>query len=258
MLNIRKALLTLLAAGTVLVQQGTVSAGTISMNFTGRTSGFNTPVLLHVEFGDSATGVAGVNENDVWNDLIVYADNGTRGTIGPWRVAGSAGEEAIVTLSSRGTWGQTIEGTRIVPHEDPSGDMMDGHIEGVLGDFAFTVTVWGLSDDFPAFDVYAYVGDGNGGRSGEVTLNGSSTVPYISKIFDGTFVEATEGSSADYVVFRGVTGDSFTLTGGGINYDNRTGIHGLEIVGIPEPSTFVLAVLAALGLGLYGWRRYGR
>ncbi|NQU21797.1 MAG: PEP-CTERM sorting domain-containing protein [Candidatus Nealsonbacteria bacterium] len=226
----------------------------ISINFTGRSSG-GTPAYLHVEAGESALGVAGVNGNDVWNDLLLYGDSGMRGTFGPWLVHGSMDESALVTVSSRGTWSLSVEGKRTVPTEDASGDLMDGWIAGDLNDHPYTVTVSGLGDDFPAYDVYVYFGDTYGGRTAEVTLNGSLTVPYTSTIFDGTFVAATGDNAANYVAFRGVTGDSFVVTGGGPGATNRTGPHGLEIVGVPEPSALVLLGMGAVSLLAYARRR---
>ncbi|MEE8451009.1 MAG: PEP-CTERM sorting domain-containing protein [Thermoguttaceae bacterium] len=243
----------LLIAVMVLAHSGASRAETISVNFTGRNNG--TPEHLHVEFGASSSGVAGVNGNDDWNDILAYGDSGMRATFGPVGVVGSEGGEAVITFSSRGTYSQSWAGRRIVPLEDPSGDMMDGHIEGRLDSFPWTVTVTELADDFPVYEIYAYLGDDEGGRSGSITLNGSSTVAYTSKIFDGTFVEATGGGASDYVVFRGVTGDSFVISGGGVDGANRTGLHGLEIVGVPEPSSLVLLAMGLLGFGWFAWRR---
>ena len=221
----------------------------ISINFTGRTSSFDTPVFLHVEFGESSTGVAGVNGNDVWNDLVVYGDQGITGTLGPWHLAGSDDGSAVATVSSQGTWSLSAQGTRLVPLEDPSGDMMDGLLAGRTDGHPFTVTVSELSDDFPAFDVYVYLSGGLPSNWGSVTLNDTSTVDYKVRLFDGTFVEATGDNAADYIVFPDVTGDSFTITGGG-NVAG-TGLAGIEIVGIPEPSTIILLLTGALGFLLY-------
>ncbi|MEE8451542.1 MAG: PEP-CTERM sorting domain-containing protein [Thermoguttaceae bacterium] len=251
--------LIVLITGAVWVLGGlvplTALAETFSLNLTGRMSNFDTPIFLHVEFGESAAGVAGVNGNDVWNDLIVYGDQGTRGTLGPWHLTGSGGGLAAATVSSQGTWSLTTSGTRIVPLEDPSGDMMDGMVTGRTDQHSFTVTVSELLDDFPTYDVYAYLTGGTppGSKWGSITLNGSSTVDYIVRIFDGTFIEATGNNAADYVVFRDVTGDSFTISGGGNG--SGTGLAGLEVVGVPEPSTLLLLGIGALGLLAYALRR---
>jgi hypothetical protein len=64
-------------------------------------------------------------------------------------------------------------------------------------------------------------------------------VPYSTAVFDGTF---TLGE--DYLVFTGITGDSFTLVGGGLDQANRSGVYGLEVVGrIPEPTSVLLIVV---------------
>ncbi len=234
---------------SVLLSTGQTSAdpyGVIGINFTGRASGSGTPAYLHVEYGESSLGVAGVNGNDIWNDLVVYGDSGMRETYGPWHVHGSMDELANVLVSSRGTFSMTMGGNRVVPLEDPSGDLMDGEIHGDLDSHLYRVTVTDLADDFPAYDIYAYVG-GSPGRYSELTLNGSTTVPFFSnRLFDGTFVEATPGNAGDYVVFRDVTGDSFTLAGGGT--PGSTTLKGLEIVGVPHPDTQTVDLLSLVDL----------
>ncbi|HYW79535.1 MAG TPA: PEP-CTERM sorting domain-containing protein, partial [Thermoguttaceae bacterium] len=56
--------------------------------------------------------------------------------------------------------------------------------------------------------------------------------------------------AADYVLFPGLAGDSFTLVVDGPG----SGLHGLEIVGVPEPPSLVLLAISTTGLVVY-WRR---
>lgn len=249
MLTTRNGLLSL-AALAVLLPSGAARAEMIGVNFTGRLSNFDVPPLLQVESGASSADAAGVNGNTAWNDLITYHGQGVTGPIGPWPVTGAEGGSALVTLWSQGTWSKTAKQTRLVPAEDPSGDMMDGWM--CAGIRPVTVNVSGLTSGHAAHDVYVYVGSSYADRPASITLDGSSPVAYTTRVFDGTFVRATgDGAAADYVVFPDVAGDSFTITISG----NGTGLHGLEIVGTPEPSTYAMLVaLAASGLGVYGWR----
>jgi hypothetical protein len=132
------------------------------------------------------------------------------------------------------------------------------------------VTVNNIS--YGKYDLYLYVGNDNprdesvtlGGttyyvRSGGVQgtpgfVDGNSATPY-------TYIQATStnpGSptnNADYVVFKGLTGNSLTFS-----VDSGTGfpfLNGFQIV-TPEPSSFVLGGLALAGLVAYGWRNRRR
>ena len=40
-----------------------------------------------------------------------------------------------------------------------------------------------------------------------------------------------------------------------VTFDEANGILGLDVIGIPEPSSFVLAALGLIGLAVWGWRR---
>ncbi len=42
-----------------------------------------------------------------------------------------------------------------------------------------------------------------------------------------------------------------------VTFDEPNGILGLDVIGVPEPSSFVLAALGLVGLGAWGWRRRG-
>lgn len=58
---------------------------------------------------------------------------------------------------------------------------------------------------------------------------------------------------ANYAVFDGLSGSSFTITG--LGSQGRAVLTGLQIVAVPEPSTLVLALLGGMALVILRWRR---
>jgi hypothetical protein len=206
----------------------TFGPGTISLNMEGRNPGYQ---LQSIQ-------AAGVVPTTNWNNI----DNAgaVDGTFGPIALDDANGEQiALLTWSGSGTWGRPSIG-------GPDGDMMAGHIEATDARSA-TVTVEGLADNYSKYDVYVYVGDDAGGRIGEISLNGGPLQTFTSKLFDGTYTAGT-----DYFLFEDVTGDSFTVSvePQGDLAANRTGIRGVQVVGVPEPASVVLAGLAVLGLAM--------
>ena len=221
------------------------AAGSIGVNFTGRVGGDGTPDELRVASGASAGQAAGAPGTTTdWNDMTANVNTGSD------TASNAAGQEVTVEWTATGTWSTTATGNRIVANEDPSGDMMDGHIEAT-GTGETTATVSGLADNFSSYDVYVYMGDDAGNRNGEVRFNGGGPINFTSKVFDGTFTEGT-----DYMLFQDITGDSFTVSVEPQNDDgaNRTGIRGIEIHGVPEPSAMMLALIGLL-LSVGGIRR---
>ncbi len=218
-------------------------AGSIGINFTGRINGDATPDQLRVASGASAGLPAGApGTTTAWNDLTANVNTGSG------VVSADNGATATVEWGATGTWSTTATGNRIVADEDPSADMMDGHIEATGNGQTFA-TVSGLADNYDSYDVYVYVGDDAGNRNGEISFNGGPIQNFTSKIFDGTFTEGI-----DYFLFSNVTGDSFTVSVEPQNDNgaNRTGIRGIEIIGhvnvIPEPLSAALLGIASLTL----------
>ncbi len=122
------------------------------------------------------------------------------------------------------------------------------------------------------YDVYVYhESQGGDGGIGYFTMNPNPSAfePLWARDMDGSFgsglglvengydtlAEAEAGSGGNYVVFRGLTGDGFSLRAVGVTGNPRMPIQGIQIVPVPEPSTLVLAALGLFGLAMLGWRR---
>jgi hypothetical protein len=183
-----------------------------------------------------------------WNNL--YLANGTLGSL-----VNSAG--AITTASA--TWASN--GTYATGNPDNTGNyqMMNTEIdERASGPFVganpATVTVSGLSGP-GVYDVYVYYNAVTVPNTVHAAYTIGSTTYYTSNnTFDGTtFTRETNTTpggpytaGANFVEFLDVTGSSFTLIDSAESF--RGEINGIQIVGVPEPSSLV----ALCGLGLAG------
>jgi hypothetical protein len=109
-----------------------------------------------------------------------------------------------------------------------------------------TVTVSGLPAN-GSYDVVVYTKGGVNGRGGDYAIGGEVIAHLDTAAFDGNFVHGGEG---DYIVFKDVSGDRFTLTGTPTNV--RAPINGIEVVigggvEIPAPAGAISSVALSGG-----------
>lgn len=233
----------------LLVPTGQADAAGISFNFASGPDAAaggtdpGTPYMM------GALDVAGVVALDHWNNLT-----GKSGTFGSLLDNTGASTSASVLWNSNGTY-------HIGPLAVSPGNftMMKSHLDGRASGFGSpvdpTVTVSSLNAAIGSlYDVYVYFDaeTANGSVLSNYTIG--STTYYIqdTTTFNGTFVQGTgttagtRTAGANYVLFSGLTGDSFTLTADSESF--RAEISGVQVVGVPEPgsSLFILAGFTAL------------
>lgn len=156
-----------------------------------------------------------------------------------------------------------------------SGDeqLMHGYLDA--DNRGATLTISDLPPEITArgYDLYIYhESQGGDGRVGyyHIESNPSALTTIWANDMAGTFGEggvgfvedgygtqalAEAGDGGNYVVFRNMISDGFTLEAMGITGTPRMPIQGVQIVPIPEPSTLVLAGIGLLVLAISGWRR---
>jgi hypothetical protein len=198
------------------------------------------------------TGPAGVLGTATWNNLDLA--NGSAAGL----LKGDGGATGVaVEWVSNNTWSSTGRGEE--NNTAPPGNdrnLMTGYLDTAgLGGQGVELTVTGLSDaiTLPAYDVYVYMKGGVVGRGGDYVI-GTDTQSHVDTApFDGTYVLGSEG---DYLVFGGISGDSFTLTTiPNVGGTARAPVNAIEIVGVPEPSSIVLAIGGLLSLCLIRCKR---
>ena len=218
-----------------------VNAQSIAINFGadqpgGGTAGTPTPVTSSVD------GSAGLFGTSVWNNF--EGPNSDE----PFALLSDDGSDSgvVVEWASNGVWASTGRGEE--NNTAPVGNdrnLMTGYLDTAgAGGMGVDISVSGLS--YPSFDVYVYTTGGVIGRGGEYTIGDITQTNTTTNPFDGTYVEGAEGN---YLVFPGLTGDSFNLlTVPTIGSPERAPVNGIEIRGVPEPSTSLPFVFGLLGL----------
>ncbi len=256
-LDMRSRLLRVLAIAALVsyVFAGTAFAATISVNVNGTAS----PV------GSQTAGVVPVGN---WNDIAASMVSGVA-------LKDSTGDTVSgLTLSTSNVLGYDAGGNADfgVGHAGDTA-MMKGlaytQISPTHFDMIFTGTV-----PYDTFDVYVYY------HSGQVPdnvqtfsiLDSSGNSLGLSKDgyeYSGAAFQAvtstqyaecdgTSGSNGNYVKFSGLTSSevptNFIIRTSQIN-SHYAYINGVQIVGVPEPSTIILLVSGVFGLLAYAWRK---
>jgi len=172
------------------------------------------------------TGAAGVLGTVNWNNVDSAAGSASDLAAD---VAGSSAPSGVsVEWASPNTWSSTGRGEENNTGSGNDGNLMTGYIDTNAED-PISATVSGLPDG-ATYDVIVYIKGGVNGKGGDYTIGDQVLSHTDTAAFDGTFVY---GEFGDYLVFKGVTGSSFTLqsqpTHGGGSAP-RAPINGLEVV----------------------------
>jgi hypothetical protein len=215
----------------------------IGLNFTGGNNAGAPTALLP---GDVA-GAAYQQAN--WNNA-----NGASGTLSGLVNQAGVATSASATWHADGTWGS---GTGTA---NGNFKLYNGYVDAT-GTSPTTVTLSGLSSAGVTgpYDVYVYfTGDAVGqNRSGNYTIGGTTEFALDNTGFTGTYVQATpgDGNNGNYIVFAGLTGDSFTLTANPVNF--RSPVNAVQVFSesVPEPASLALACVGVLGFAGYVWKR---
>jgi hypothetical protein len=168
---------------------------------------------------------AGVVRAAHWN-----AATGATGSLGNLGTNNGGLTSAGITWDGPGVWALGIS-------DDPGNSrMMKGYLDPGRGQVA-TIKVHDLPSAFAiaGYDVYVYgFGDfSNDMRTYQYAIGGTAVkiVQGPNTVFTGTYTHAT-GGPGNYVIFRGLTGSSFTLTStpGAALRTPRSPVNGLQIV----------------------------
>jgi hypothetical protein len=205
--------------------------------------------------GSPVNGAAGVLNTVNWNNLS-FPTQATPQLLTVDLNSGSVASVATIIWSSNNTWSSTGLGEENNTATGENRDLMAGYLDtGGLGGVGVSINVTGLnaSGFSLGYDVYVYIQGGVNGRGGDYTLGGVTNSHTGDSAFNGTFIEdndlAGTPAGSNYMIFKNVTGDSFTLTGTPlVGNPARAPVNGIEIrAAIPEPTS--IAALAG-GIGV--------
>ena len=246
-----RMILTLVAMVSVALIAGNASAAltAISLNFRNGSGS-----LL-------VTGTAGVVPQSNWNNTDGAQPGDT--SANPADIVGSTIVDStgstVTGLDIAWAGGTNTYSTNNTGNDDE--DLMRDYVDnGASQTYTFT----GLPSAYQStgYDVYVYFGSEATGRTGYIG-DGTTTYSYTTYdqglAFPGAYTQTTDTGSgypdANYAIFSGLTAASFTITRTFATTGNGTGVHGLQVVQVPEPAS---AVLLLLGLPLVIGRRRRR
>ncbi|MCS1408433.1 MAG: hypothetical protein M2R45_01608 [Verrucomicrobia subdivision 3 bacterium] len=160
-----------------------------------------------MEAGSKVTGAAGVLGTVNWNNLT--GQDGDRAVLVA-DVGGTATNVGVtVSWTSNNTWASQGRGED--NNSAPDGNdrlLMTGYLDTNASD-PNSVTVSGLADG-ATYDVIVYTKGGVIGRGGDYTIGDQTQSHIDAAAFSGSYVFGAEG---DYLVFKDISGSSFTLIG---------------------------------------------
>lgn len=136
-----------------------------------------------------------------------------------------------------------------------SGDnkLMNGYIDNNAGGPVVTVDIAGVP--YANYSVVAYFGSDGNDRTGTIGISGGDTFSYNTHSaqagnFPDSYLQTTDTGAgnpdANFAVWENQTASDFTLTL--TRGSSNSGMHGLQIIQIPEPTSVALLGLGGLGL----------
>lgn len=193
----------------------------------------------------------------------------------------------VTWQAGNGTWQlpNTLGGANTAGGANPA--MMKGYLDSFSDATPTTISFTGLPVGV-SYDVIVYFDGDNGGnwRVGEYRLTGALTgngtgagedseninfnsgtgnnangifqLPVAGPNGNQVWPISPNNAEGNYIKFSGVSGSSFVLTadpGPAATTTLRAAINGVQIVGVPEPSTFALLGLAGAGFLAHYIRR---
>jgi len=208
--------------------------------------------------------IAGVVPTTNWNNLDTTG-GGLGFSFGPQALVDDTGAATTVTVSSSLSSGYNANGG--IGNSTPDHTLMNGILNYTTSSDGGSIDVSGLNGFAQLYDLYVYIEAGtNNNRDIEAMVAGLTIRGQDRGGFDGVFTLADgtlDGTTDhDYILFSGLTGDSFSIGLDNPLNNGRAGIAGFQIVAvpaapevIPEPSVLLIwSLLAGLGIGA-GWRR---